>query len=156
MRILNTIALSAAVLALTGLAQAAEPLKGSMTSHIIKTDKNGVETSKPTAEATPGDLIEYRMEYMNVGDTTIKNLVISAPIPDETLFAAGSARAKRAAHFEVSADEGVSWGQPPLYKQTETGRVEIPASEYDLVRWKPKAAVEAGEKMSFAYRVSVD
>lgn len=146
----------ASVFLIAGSAHANGPLKSTLEAYIVGTDEDGTETLTLTEEITPGETIEYVLTYENLSENNLNGLVISAPIPASTTFVAGSETEGTASVFEVSADDGATWGEHPLMRSTDDGDVEIPVSEYDVVRWVPSGAIEAGESWQFEYRISVD
>lgn len=54
--------------------------------------KNGVEHRMEAGLAAPGDLLEYRAEYKNTGNSTLKKVVLTLPLPDQSSFINGSAQ----------------------------------------------------------------
>lgn len=107
-------------------------------------------------DVEPGDTIEYELVYENIGDSELSGLVVSAPVPASMNFVEGSESAEVAAFFEVSADVGATWGSPPLLVESDEGEVELPASEYRLVRWSPEGAIAPGETWTFSYSAAVE
>lgn len=156
MRLLTSIAITSATIFMASSAYADGPLKSEMSAYLVTASSDGQEIVKETNEATPGDLIEYRLNYKNISDRSLSGVIIGVPIPDATLFKINSERATDNSVFEVSADDGKSWGVPPLYRETVNGKIEISVSEYDLVRWMPRDNIDAGESLEFAYRVAVN
>ncbi|MEM1086539.1 MAG: hypothetical protein AAGH90_02330 [Pseudomonadota bacterium] len=146
----------AAAVLMTGVANANGPLSSTLEAYIVGTDDDGTETLTSTDEITPGETIEYVLVYENTGDTALSGLVVSAPIPASTTFIMGSDTQQTAAVFEVSADDGATWGEPPLMRVSEDGEEEILVSEYDMVRWVPTDAIDAGKTWQFKYRTSVE
>ncbi|MEL8054655.1 MAG: hypothetical protein AAGK66_00745 [Pseudomonadota bacterium] len=146
----------ASVFLIAGSAYANGPLKSTLEAYIVGTDEDGAETLTPTEEITPGETIEYVLTYENLSENDLNGLVISAPIPASTTFVVDSQTEGTESVFEVSADDGATWGEVPLMRSSDDGEVEVPISEYDVVRWVPSGAIEAGESWRFEYRTSVD
>ncbi|MEO0548288.1 MAG: hypothetical protein AAFZ91_00085 [Pseudomonadota bacterium] len=140
---------------LFGVANAQDALESSLSAFVVSSDDTGKETLVETEEIAPGETIEYVLTYKNVSDSALSGIVVSAPVPASTIFVADSASTDTDALFEVSADDGATWATPPLTRQTDNGDEIIPPAEYDMVRWTPEAAIEAGISWGFEYRISV-
>lgn len=147
---LAAVGLSAASLAQEG------PLSSQLNAYLLETDADGETVRRAAEDVEPGETVEYELVYENVGDSELSGLVVSAPIPSAMVFVAGSNATEISAPFEVSADDGANWGRPPLLVSTDEGEVEVPASEYDLVRWSPDSAIKPGETWTFSYSAIVD
>lgn len=133
-----------------------DPLTSEMKAFVIESDASGTLKRNETEEVEPGDTVEYELTYRNVSDAPISGLIVSAPVPSETAFVPDSAMGIADSIFEVSVDNGETWTSPPVYREGDAGREEIPASEYDLVRWLPQVEMPAGEEWRFGYRVNVE
>ena len=154
MRNTSILVLAAATLLAATPAFAKGPLESQLMAYQVQSI-DGKEVLKSADGAVPGDLIEYRVKYENVGDVDLTGIVVRIPIPAETLFKMDSQSTVEKAMFEVSADDGENWGVPPLMQNVGGEHIEISVSEYDLVRWSPDMALEPGGAWGFAYRVSV-
>lgn len=138
-------------------AQANEgPLVSTLEARIVTVDDAGVETLVETEEVSPGDTIEYTLTYENTADRALSEIVINAPIPAASIYIMNSAQQVDGVAFTASADDGDTWGTPPLMMATADGQVEVPVADYDFLRWSPAGAIEAGESWSFTYRVNVE
>ena len=141
---------------MTTAAAAQDPLTSTLEAFIVEANPAGEETLRPTEEIAPGETIEYKLTYENIGDTPLSDIVISAPVPLASVYVMDSAATPTNARFEVTADDGASWGVPPLMVETETGPVPVPVSEYDLVRWTPTTPIAPSETWTFSYRVDLE
>jgi len=91
----------------------------------------------PTAEALPGDTIEYQVTYRNTGATAARDVLATLPVPKGGMaYVADSA-----APAKVSASlDGKQYAPLPLTRTvvregkqvTET----VPVSEYRFLRWQ--------------------
>ena len=131
------------------------PLTNVLTQYVITVDESGEETRTQSEDASPGEIVEYVMSYENTSEGELTGLVVSAPVPVSMTFVADSAKTAEDAVFEVSVDDGATWSTTPVMVATEDGEKEVPVSEYDFVRWKPKGSIEGGERWDFTYRVTV-
>ena len=66
-------------------AEVAQPIKIDLKAYRIVT-QNGKETASEAKQARPGDVIEYRATYANVGATPVANLLATLPIPNDMEF----------------------------------------------------------------------
>lgn len=150
---LGTLALTFSV----GMAHANDgPLTSELSSFVITVDADGNEVRTASEDVAPGQTVEYVLTYENVSEGILTGLVPSALVPADTVFVMDSAITDVVSTFEVSADDGATWGVPPLMTQTDAGEAAIEVSDYDLVRWVPENAIQSGETWSFTYRTSVE
>ncbi len=117
-------------------------------------------TFRPADTVAPGGILEYRLDYENVSQAPLADLVIQAVIPHNTEFIEVSQSVDRPAVFEAKV-EGLEWSTLPVtrYEADENGvlqAVEIPAEEYVAVRWRVAEPLAAGESTRAVYRVRVD
>ena len=137
------------------------PLQSSMQAFVIAQGQDGKETVQPAQEVEPGQTIEYRLDYTNVGQTALKGIAITGPIPDATHYLGETANTQAASDFTVSIDGGKTFEGEPVKRmvENEQGKKDekvIPPSEYTHVRWIMKQPLPAGETKSFSYRSLVD
>ncbi|MEM7734674.1 MAG: hypothetical protein AAF267_02690 [Deinococcota bacterium] len=114
------------------------------------------------AEVTPGQIIEYRLNLLHIGEATLPAGVRArGPIPAQTAYLAASASPSSAlAILEFSADSGEMYASEPLTRtETDTSgneiTVEIPPSDYTDARWTLQDPLEPGQVLTFIYRVEV-
>ena len=136
------------------------PLATKMEAYTISVNKDGKEVATKSAEASPKQLIEYRVTYKNMSKGSLKGLAVTGPIPASTHYKGGSNNTKISANFMVSIDGGKNYEREPvkrMVKDASGKMVEkiIPASRYTHVRWIPSAGISAGEKQLYSYRVQV-
>jgi len=104
----------------------------------------------------PGETVLYTTVYRNVGQVRADHLVINNPIPEHTVFVAGSASEERAI-VEYSVDGGFSFDLPTNLVVAEAdGRVRpaVP-TDYTNVRWTLQDALAPGETGQVGYRVQL-
>lgn len=108
------------------------------------------------SRVVPGETVLYTTVYRNVGQVRADHLVINNPIPEHTVFVAGSASEERAM-VEYSVDGGFSFDLPANLVVAEAdGRVR-PATprDYTNVRWTLEDALAPGETGQVGYRVQL-
>ena len=155
-------ALFAATLALAGTALAAPSVEGRIEAFLVSTDAKGVEIVQPADVAEPGELMEYRLVFVNNGDSAVSGLQVVDPVPDNTTFVGGSASTDADARFEVSIDGGKSFeGEPVTRVETQPDgsqkTVVIPPAQYTHLRWAVEDALEGeGGEHRYTYRVTID
>lgn len=142
------------------VAHADGPLSSEMKTFLVKKNDNGHEVLKPTANAAPGDTIEYRLIYKNTSEQALSGLVITGPVPDNTAYVEKSNHTKVAASFVVSADNGAHFQAEPVKRIEKNAdgtkkEVVVPPGQYTHVRWQPKTAIQPGQVETFSYRVTV-
>lgn len=101
----------------------------------------------------PGDVLRYTVSSDNKGELAAKNLVITQPIPQRTVYQLDSATSNNGAKLTYSIDAGKSFVEKPTIKVTlPDGTVEerpAPAEMYTHIRWQfskdlnPETAVKA-------------
>ncbi len=150
---------SALMLVMSVVVWADAPLSSQMDSYLV-TSKDGKEVVVEAAQASPGDIVEYRLTYTNNSDQPLSGLVITGPIPANTAYLENSAATEVNADFTVSIDNGDSFLAEPV-TQTVTGdngqseNVEVSPSDYTQVRWQPKGSLQPDQVQEYRYRVTV-
>jgi uncharacterized repeat protein (TIGR01451 family) len=110
---------------------------------VIKDDK---EVLIDAANAAPGDILEYRAEYNNIGSTAINKAALTLPLPLHTTYIDGSALpvAVTASNRSAIAD----FKSPPLLPQT-------PDDAIGALRWAV-ADLAPGKSAVVKARVRID
>jgi uncharacterized repeat protein (TIGR01451 family) len=111
------------------------------------------------ADIKPGAVLAYVITYRNTGDQPIKNAVVAHPVPEEleyisTSFVKGG---DSQAAFEVSVDEGKSYGDLSRLSITQPDGTPRPARAKDVtaVRWTIQSGVGAKEDAFVSIRGKV-
>ena len=128
------------------LSFAQSPIELQLQRHVVTQElKDGeqIETLTQALELEPGALIEESLFAKNVSDAALNRVGLVVPVPEGTMYIAGSAApitvAKTQALPEFSTD-GETFALPPLMTTvvsedgTET-RVEVLPEAYTHVRW---------------------
>jgi uncharacterized repeat protein (TIGR01451 family) len=100
-----------------------------------------------------GDVMKYSLTFTNVKEKSVRQVVMSNPIPSGLKLVANSARSSREdAITEYSADAGKTFSVQPMEEVTLDGRTvqrAVSSDRYTHVRWTiagsiaPKAIVTA-------------
>lgn len=138
------------VLALAfGLAQTRNAISLDLQAfRVLSVQENGksVEKLEAALEATPGQLIEYRLEAKNTSNAALRQVALVIPIPRTTAYQALSAAPLRFGQSLVAPQfslDGRNFAFPPLKRKVkvlENGKevereVEVKAEEYTHARW---------------------
>lgn len=136
------------------------PLVSQMDAYLIEINKEGKEVRKPADTVYPKDKIEYELTYTNVSDDQLNGLVITGPIPENTVYIGSTNNSDVDAQFVVSVDGGKTFESEPVKREVmkDGKKVEviIPPEKYTAVRWIPKVPINAQEKQIFTYRIEVE
>ena len=138
---------------------AESPLSSKMETYLVA-EKNGQEVVTVTDEASPGDVIEYRLIYTNKAEQPLSGLEITGPIPANTAYLKDSAATDVDAAFMVSIDDGSSFEAEPVTRTLtgpdgQTQNVIVPPSDYTQLRWVPENGIQPGQALEYRYRVKV-
>ena len=138
---------------------AESPLSSKMETYLVA-EKNGQEVVTVTDEASPGDVVEYRLIYTNNAEQPLSGLEITGPIPANTAYLKDSAATDVDAAFMVSIDDGSSFEAEPVTRTLtgpdgQTQNVIVPPSDYTQLRWVPKNGIQPGQALEYRYRVKV-
>lgn len=166
MKVCNSLALSAAVFMLIANAQAA-PEKPAAPGNItvqsiaeqeveIKLPNGKVETKRqPVTKAVPGTEVIYTTRFTNNGKQAAGNIVITNPVPANTVYVGGSAQGARTA-ITFSLDGKVFSTPDKLKIKTPDGkeRTAVP-SEYAQIRWAYQGELPGGKTGDVSFRVKI-
>lgn len=110
----------------------------------------------PTAEALPGDTIEYQVTYRNGGSTPARDVFATLPVPDGGMhYLADSAAPAKV----LASLDGKQYAPVPLTRTvvrngkqlTET----VPVTEYRFLRW-PLGELAPGRSVTVTSRMRLD
>lgn len=164
--ILNLVLLSLAVTFGAGVAHAQEgPLESLLDVYLVQTatdeDGNPFEQLLASAEAAPGEHLEYVLTYRNRGEQALQGFVIKNRIPENTQYLGDSNQASVEADFTVSIDFGVTFESVPVTRVVtdSTGAertIVIPPSQYTNLSWRVNESLAPGEEFVLRYRVVIE
>ena len=130
-------------------------VKVRLTVHRIVKNAQGMETIASGESAKPGEIIEYRATYKNIGTATARNVIATLPVPAEMEYVPDSA-------FPATANattDGSTYSRMPLKRKVRlsTGAVairEVPVDEYRSLRWELKE-LASGASVSVSARMKI-
>jgi uncharacterized repeat protein (TIGR01451 family) len=131
---------------------------------IVEVDEQGKEIVKwedtgNKAVVVPGDILRYSLGSDNVGDKAADNLVLTQPIPAQTVYVLDSAASKNPAEITYSIDGGKSFVKEPTIEVTlPDGTIETkpaPPETYTHVKWNLTGAVNPEAGVEVTYDVAV-
>ncbi|NJK34666.1 MAG: DUF11 domain-containing protein [Oscillatoriales cyanobacterium SM2_2_1] len=131
----------------------------------VRRESNGQEqvTWNPlpaTAKVVPGNVLRYTVAAQNNTNRSMRNLVVSQPIPEGMVYVLQSALAAKAAGAAVdfSIDGAKTFTPNPVIRVRENGRVvekPAPAEAYTHVRWNFGENLPANSRVLVSYQVRV-
>lgn len=149
-----------AVVSAAGVAIGAGPLTGNIEAwRVLVAEETGEESFVPAGQASPRDLIEYRLTYANGGASAVRTLAITDPIPAGTEYVVRTATQPGDATVTFSVDHGRTFHAWPVrVRKVVEGRevwVDAPAGMVTHIRWTLNDELEPAEQVSMAYRAVV-
>lgn len=138
----------------------ASPVIVKLEQFLILPNPDGGELLSEAAAVSPGDLVEYRITYTNLGKKPIR-ADAQLPVPEGLEYQPGSARAAGAARDTVHqvAGKDSRFGLEPIKEQYIDARGQaawrvVPYEQYRQVRWRG-AALPPGASRVFQLRARV-
>lgn len=118
---------------------------------------DGGERRLEASNANPGDILEYRTEYKNIGTSTLSALTATLPLPVHTTFVLDSAY-PAAPEVATRSDKDKFLPMPikGISKDKEGLKSgESPTSAYGVLRWRI-VKLDPGKTIAVGARVRVD
>jgi len=115
----------------------------------------------PQSAVQPGDVIRYTLNSKNTSDRPVKNLVVTQPVPQRTIFILNSVTAAQEKSIAVvySIDGAKSFVEKPMVPvklpDGKTVNQPAPAQAYTHIRWTFNQAIPAKTTVSVTYQVKV-
>lgn len=139
---------------------AADAVTGEMTVAQVIQAADGTERLAPAERVSPGETLQYALTYANRTEDPLEGFMVVGPVPEGTDFVAGSASSSLQATLEAQVAE-LGWSAVPVMREEilpdgTVGRVEVPPSEYQALRWRVDGAVAPGLTVEATYRVRVE
>jgi|GEM_PF-1298718 len=137
-----------------------DDLTGSVEAYLVVKNDAGQEDFKAAATAHPDDVIEYRLTYLNSGETPVKNISLVDPVPYGMKYIPVSASAPAGGLVEFSIDKGKSYHQWPvkvLIKDSD-GKEKMHEATPDMithVRWVLEGMLVPESVVTVSYRATV-
>jgi len=121
-------------LAVNGVAAAGGEIVSTLKAFKV-TQKDGVEQLDSAETIKPGETLEYRVVYRNVGSKAARDVLATLPIPRQLQFVASSAKPANV----MASTDGKIFATPPLRRRVKTTEgtkvVTVPVAEYRYLRW---------------------
>ncbi len=153
-KIKKTIALLAWLPALA-MAQVELSTQTYKVTEVIKADGSSKIEWVTADSIVPGDKVGYRIIVNNNGTEPADSIVLDNPVPQHTVYVAGSARGANS-KIEYSVDSGKSYNMPEKLFITKNGKkYPATAKDYSHVKWTLTHALKAGESTQVQYVVQV-
>ncbi|NIM18794.1 MAG: DUF11 domain-containing protein [Candidatus Latescibacteria bacterium] len=136
-------------------------LTGTIEVYRVVDAEGGGEKLLPAEEAHPKDIIEYRLVYKNNGGTPLKNISITDPVPEGTVYISKSAKKPQMGIVLFSIDGGSSYHHWPIRILTKTaeGKEEWKEAKPEMVthiRWTIDDAIDPEQEIIVSYRAYVE
>ncbi|MGF1516722.1 MAG: hypothetical protein ACFCVB_02800 [Nodosilinea sp.] len=147
--------------------QPAVKLELAAAKQVLATDDQGQtkETwqalSGEQAVVQPGDQLRYYLSGENTSDRSLKNLVVTQPVPAQTAYVLGSAVVgdNGGAAITYSIDNGETFVDEPMVEVTQpNGDIVLepaPADAYTHIRWDFGDQVQPEAGLTASYDVTV-
>jgi uncharacterized repeat protein (TIGR01451 family) len=153
------LALVLSLLAPLVLAASENTLTGSIEAFRVVTTDNG-EDFLPAEEASPNDVIEYRLTYKNTGEEPVRNIFITDPIPAGTEYVSESAAAPANGEVEFSIDGGKSFHAWPislkrLDRDGNDREIEATPDMVTHIRWIVTDTFKPDGEITVSYRTTI-
>ena len=135
LRTFVALALTVAGLGSCALAYAEGDVHVALTAHRILVSQ-GKEARLPADQAEPGDVIEYKATYTNQGNSAVRDLQATLPVPAGLEYLPKSAQPVKL----FASLDGKTFAPVPLTRRVKLagGKTvvrEVPAAEYRALRW---------------------
>lgn len=156
----TTILVSLVLGLLTPLAVSADSLDGSIEARKVVRRDGGRETFTTASEVLPNDVIEYRLTYANNGESALRGVIVTDPIPNGTEYVSMSATRPQAGAVEFSIDNGATYHTWPVrYRETLEDGTKVwkdatPAM-VTHIRWTIAGEFDPESEITFSYRAIV-
>ena len=121
-----------------------KPITVELTQKKVVKDERGREKLEEVDGVRPGDVLESRAVYRNVGKQAMKGVAANLPLPEGLEYVARSAQPARGAQFALKADG--AYEAEPLMRKGADGRMQpVPLNEYRQIRWRLDELAPAAE-----------
>jgi uncharacterized repeat protein (TIGR01451 family) len=108
----------------------------------------------------PGNILRYTLNATNQGNSPVKQLVLTQPVPQGTQYVLQSAEQPAGLQATYSIDGGRTFALQPMAEiLLPDGRRQqqpAPASAYTHIRWQAASPFAARSQLRVAYQVKVN
>ncbi|OED42493.1 hypothetical protein AB833_07225 [Chromatiales bacterium (ex Bugula neritina AB1)] len=143
-----------------GASHADAPVQGKLEAFVVEF-KDDKESLVAATDVEPNEVLEYRLTYVNKGESSISGMTVVGPVPEGTSYLGNSATADTAASLMVSIDGGRTFELEPVKRNIVKNNGEmieqiVPPEEYTHLQWTAEDSIKAsGGKQFYSYRVRV-
>ncbi|TCB53369.1 hypothetical protein E0H84_11590 [Acinetobacter terrestris] len=118
-----------------------QPLVADMKVFQVETNQKVKKELKATDQVKPKALLEYKVEYSNISNQSLKNLKLNLPLPADVTYT-GQSLPKDA----YASVDGKNFAKAPLTRMENGKKVNVPLVEYRVLQWnvselKPKQKI---------------
>lgn len=125
---------------------------------ITETNAKGEQVVKRTAatRVVPGSEVIYTITAKNTGNEAADNIVVTNPIPEQTVYVDGSAFGSGTAiTFSVDGGKSYDTADKLTVKDTAGNPRTATANDYTHVRWTLQFSLQPGQEAPVWYRIRV-
>ncbi len=102
----------------------------------------------------PGDVILYTIEFENISDQPVSNIVLTDPVPNNSVYREGSAKGDNT-QIVFSVD-GKQFASADMLFVTEDGKRRLAtAKDYRSIRWIVETPLQPGEKRRVSFKTRI-
>lgn len=127
-------------------------------TEVTETNTQGekIVKRKPATSIVPGSVVIYTITAKNTGNEPANNIVVTNPIPKQTVYIDGSAFGS-GTNISFSVDGGKSYGKPQqlTVKDAKGKPRAATAEDYTNIRWTFQFDLKPGQEAPVWYRVRV-
>lgn len=128
----------------------------SQVQKIIEVTTNGKKSyqSIPATKVLPGEVIQYKTYFQNIGNKPANNINIVNPIPKHTIYLPNSAHGK-STQAVFSVDGGKKYGEAgTLRVRSQDGKWHLAKpSDYTHIRWQYQESLAPNATQAVTFRV---
>ncbi len=118
----------------TSGAPAEELVEARLRQFIVVTGADGKEAFEEAGSVKPGDVLEYRVRYVNRSGNGVGNFTATLPLPEQLEYLPGSATP--GANLVQAATADNRYAAEPLMRTAPGKKAEaVPYAEYRSLRW---------------------
>ena len=127
-----------------------QPLVADMKVFQIDANLKAKKELKVTDQVKPKALLEYKVEYSNKSNQSLKNLKLNLPLPNDVTYTGQSLPQGGSA-----STDGKVFAKAPLTRLENGKKVNIPLSEYRALQWNV-TELKAKQKITVSAQVQVN
>lgn len=133
-------------------------LKSTVEKVVTFTDVSGQarERLETVDSVIPGDVVVYSITYTNISEAPVEDVVISNPVPNNTVYIDGSAGGENTTiTFSVDGANTFAAADDLRVTQADGAERAAVAEDYTAIRWAVNGEVEPGARGIASFRAQV-